>query len=126
MPANPSPAKGTAMRSPPSMANDPALCGAIRGHLGNEMPAGAGGTQVGPATGLRQTFMPVAQRFTPQPGPAPFPARADGRIEVPGRSEDQPPRPPTTGSVYPRPKRDRHQLPNHTAAHRTPAKTHRK
>jgi hypothetical protein len=111
------------MCSPPSMANNPALCSAMHGHLGNEMPAGPGGIHVGPATGLCQALMPVAQRFTPHPVPAPFPARDDGRIVVPGRYEDQPPRPPTVGGVYPRTARGRRQLPDHTVAHRDPAKT---
>jgi hypothetical protein len=42
MPANFSPAKSVAMCSPLLMANRLALCRVIRGHLGNEMAAGAG------------------------------------------------------------------------------------
>jgi hypothetical protein len=111
------------MRSPASMANDPALCGAIRGHLGNEMPVGPGGAHAGAATGLRQVLMPVARRFIPQPVPALFPVRDDGRIVVPGRYEGQPARPPAAGGVYPRPERGRRQLPDQIVAHRGPVKT---
>ena len=123
MSVNFSPVRSAAMCSLVLMVDNPVLCGAIRGHLGNGMPVGADGIHVGPATGLCQALMPVAQRFTPHPVPAPFPARDDGRIVVPGRYKDQPPRPPTVGGVYPRTERGRRQLPDHTVAHRDPAKT---
>jgi hypothetical protein len=69
MPINPSPSQKHRYVFAPSMANNPALCGAIRGHLGNEMPAGAGGTHAGAAAELRQqpSRPPAAGSVYPRP-----------------------------------------------------------
>jgi uncharacterized protein len=65
----------------------------FRGHVSDGMPAGVGGTHVGPTAMLREVWIPIAQRFAACPVPERFLICNGGDIVVLGRYEGQPPGP---------------------------------